>query len=1029
MISLSPLLVSIATTDSPKYPRSISFETADKFIDANLPKPGGGMSVNTLKAAQEVHLEDVDILVDLMSHTRGGIQQIAALKPASILVNYLGFPGTSGGSYYDYAIVDRLVAPPEAAAATWSEKLIVLPHTYQANEYDLEAGICDGGGGEFCERGKMLLKGQQGGIAVCNFNNIDKVTMSAFDMWMNVIRSNSSAKMYMLRPKEPAGSVIVGNLYLEAEARGIKRSRIVFLERAAHEDHIERIGGCDLMVDTLVYGAHTTSSDFLWAGVPVFTMHGYGTEGRGGGMSGGMASRVGSSFLKNLVGEEGKRTVKDMEDEMSRLFGSSRGMEVLKSMRKDIARSVLWKPHYDNTLITKNIEMGYEIALQLRKARIENMNIVISPQTKDDDSISLYNRAISLATDALNIALQDADYTRAMRITARLVTSFGEVSPDVNHLRGLAFQGSDTSRAAEFIRRAVAMNPGEVTYRYNLGSMLSRIGDGEGAMREYVEALKLNFHDQMVSGIGGLTISLPGIDSQLAFDLVCQADGSLAELCGLAKGDTDLSRIENISGLDDDLRSSIVFFFVQMAQRVFETKTNFSHRLLKLATILNPDDGNIRLKLGAALEAMGDGTGAWREYVLAVDRIHSAERSPLPFRPPTGRPVVAIYCNEYGQTWWPNWSYSSHKRGGLGGSEESVLFLAREVANLGYTVVVYNEVLEEEEGKDPENSNVFWTLWKKYDIDNPPDIFVAWRYHLSLAVAGVGRDDRRKPLKTFLWLQDAVTTSSYTQEMCGSIDNIFVLSSFHSRILPSYCSHKVTPNGIDVEKYFREGGDGDGTNDSGVMAYGSAPNRGLEVLLDMWGDIQRLLMERGIFEGGGPTLNIYYGFSMSFLNFGRSGKTGLTESEFDAWVDGMKNKMESLPGVNYIGMVPHDQLTREYAASGFILYPTVYPETGCVTLMKAMSAGAIPVTSRFRDSTLPELTGDYDLGPEGGMRDGMKEEERKEWRRNYVERVVEVVEKGRRGEYEEKRMKMKSSSRTRFSWTNVAMLWAEEFVL
>jgi hypothetical protein len=29
-----------------------------------------------------------------------------------------------------------------------------------------------------------------------------------------------------------------------------------------------------------------------------------------------------------------------------------------------------------------------------------------------------------------------------------------------------------------------------------------------------------------------------------------------------------------------------------------------------------------------------------------------------------------------------------------------------------------------------------------------------------------------------------------------------------------------------------------------------------------------------------------------------------------------------------------------------MLYPTSFPETGCVTLMKAMAMGALPITSR-----------------------------------------------------------------------------------
>lgn len=35
-------------------------------------------------------------------------------------------------------------------------------------------------------------------------------------------------------------------------------------------------GSCDLFVDSLFYGAHTTAADALWAGLPLLTLRGYG---------------------------------------------------------------------------------------------------------------------------------------------------------------------------------------------------------------------------------------------------------------------------------------------------------------------------------------------------------------------------------------------------------------------------------------------------------------------------------------------------------------------------------------------------------------------------------------------------------------------------------------------------------------------------------------------------------------------------------------------------------------------------------
>lgn len=78
----------------------------------------------------------VHILVDLMALTRGTRLGLVALRPAPLVVNYLGYPSTAGGSFTDYVIMDRVVAPPETAKA-FSEKMVYLPHVYQANTYSV----------------------------------------------------------------------------------------------------------------------------------------------------------------------------------------------------------------------------------------------------------------------------------------------------------------------------------------------------------------------------------------------------------------------------------------------------------------------------------------------------------------------------------------------------------------------------------------------------------------------------------------------------------------------------------------------------------------------------------------------------------------------------------------------------------------------------------------------------------------------------------------------------------------------------
>lgn len=48
---------------------------------------------------------------------------------------------------------------------------------------------------------------------------------------------------------------------------------------------------------------------------------------------------------------------------------------------------------------------------------------------------------------------------------------------------------------------------------------------------------------------------------------------------------------------------------------------------------------------------------------------------------------------------------------------------------------------------------------------------------------------------------------------------------------------------------------------------------------------------------------------------------------------------------------------------GYLLYPTTFAETGCITVLRAMACGAIPITSRLHPSVLDTLTEGWDLGP------------------------------------------------------------------
>ena len=77
------------------------------------------------------------------------------------------------------------------------------------------------------------------------------------------------------------------------------RQRIKWFERLPRKQHAQRIASqCDLFLDHLLYGAHTTGADALWAAVPLLTISGWGGSLKD--QAGRFSSRVGASLVRSL---------------------------------------------------------------------------------------------------------------------------------------------------------------------------------------------------------------------------------------------------------------------------------------------------------------------------------------------------------------------------------------------------------------------------------------------------------------------------------------------------------------------------------------------------------------------------------------------------------------------------------------------------------------------------------------------------------------------------------------------------------
>ncbi|MCC6198317.1 MAG: tetratricopeptide repeat protein [Burkholderiales bacterium] len=219
------------------------------------------------EVAQLMRSLEIDIAVDLKGHTTDSRPGIFARRGAPVQVNYLGYPGTTGAPYIDYIVADDVVVPP-AAQAHYSERVVYLPGSYQAN--DARRRIAT----QVPSRADAGLP--ERGFVFCSFNSSYKITPPVFASWMRLLQAVDGSVLWLL----DCNAAATANLRREAQAHGVDAGRLVFAPKQPVEMHLARHRLADLFLDTMPVNAHTTASDALWAGLPIVTCPGAAFAGR-----------------------------------------------------------------------------------------------------------------------------------------------------------------------------------------------------------------------------------------------------------------------------------------------------------------------------------------------------------------------------------------------------------------------------------------------------------------------------------------------------------------------------------------------------------------------------------------------------------------------------------------------------------------------------------------------------------------------------------------------------------------------------
>ncbi len=285
------------------------------------------------EAAARIRARQIDILVDLKGHTGHSPAALLNHGLAPVQATWLGFPGSVTEIDLDYAIGDRFVLP-DSSKPYYHEKFCRLPESYQPND-PLSRPLP-----EAARRADLGLP--EDGFVFASFNGSAKINRQTIALWARLLQETPGSVLWIM-----CRSMAIGSICRRFETHGIGRERLITAAPAPYEQHIARIQAADLALDTFPCNGHTTTSDMLWAGLPVLTMKGRHFASR---VSESLLNAAGLPDLVAASAEEFVALGRDLYREPERLA----------ALRQRLAANRFIAPLFDSERFCRHLETAYE---------------------------------------------------------------------------------------------------------------------------------------------------------------------------------------------------------------------------------------------------------------------------------------------------------------------------------------------------------------------------------------------------------------------------------------------------------------------------------------------------------------------------------------------------------------------------------------------------------------------------------------------------------------------------------------------
>eukprot|EP00242_Pyramimonas_sp_CCMP2087_P002004 CAMPEP_0198229818 /NCGR_PEP_ID=MMETSP1445-20131203/114322_1 /TAXON_ID=36898 /ORGANISM="Pyramimonas sp., Strain CCMP2087" /LENGTH=735 /DNA_ID=CAMNT_0043910293 /DNA_START=97 /DNA_END=2304 /DNA_ORIENTATION=+ len=269
-------------------------EGAEHFVDlAGIPEP---------QAVARIRKDQLDIMLDLDGYSNQGqrLASVFASRIAPLQIGYFVYIGSYGSSFIDYIISDTVASPPSSSAGH-VEKFLYIPNTFFPNSHkQIYPPPHFGLQGIDRMAMRQTLGVADDTFVLASFNKHLKLSQEMFQTWLDILEAVPSSVLWLLRfPRDSEP-----NIRKEAARRGLSHRIMLsdFVDTA--EGNFQRLAAADLMLDTSVYGSHTTAVDALWAQVGLLTCLGSNCTHRVEGDAAGYATAEFDSAHTRAIGAD-----------------------------------------------------------------------------------------------------------------------------------------------------------------------------------------------------------------------------------------------------------------------------------------------------------------------------------------------------------------------------------------------------------------------------------------------------------------------------------------------------------------------------------------------------------------------------------------------------------------------------------------------------------------------------------------------------------------------------------------------------